>query len=99
MNASMIDILVCPFDKQTLTLKIIAQDLEGSIIEGLFTCSHCKRYYPIVQGIPIMSPDEYREAALEAPILKRWEDHLEGHVVNNFRMEGSSSRKQLDKSL
>lgn len=82
----MIDVLVCPFDKQTLTLKIYAQDLDDTIIEGLFTCKHCNRYYPIVQGIPIMSPDEYREPVLEAPILERWKNQLVGYAVDNFRL-------------
>jgi len=99
MKASMIDILVCPFDKQTLTLKIFAKDLEGAIIEGLFTCPHCQRYYPIVQGIPIMTPDEYREPALEKPILKRWEGQLDGYKVRNFQLEESSQSKQADEPL
>ncbi len=82
----MIDILVCPFDKQTLSLKIYTKDLNDNIIEGLFSCIHCNRYYPIIQGIPIMSPDEYREPLLEAPILKRWENHLEGYTVDGLRL-------------
>jgi hypothetical protein len=44
------------------------------------------RIYPVVKGIPIMSPDEYREFKLEQPLLKRWEAHLNGKKVENFRM-------------
>ena len=36
------------------------------------TCPKCKRYYPVIYGIPIMTPDEFREKALEEPLLKKW---------------------------
>lgn len=63
--------LCCPFDKHDLDIQVFQQQ-ENEIKEGILTCSVCKRYYPIVYGIPIMSPDEYRETALELPILERW---------------------------
>lgn len=85
MKLSLMNKLCCPFDKHDLELKIIARDLNDEIKEGMLTCSHCKRYYPIVFGVPIMSPDEYRQPALEEPILKRWEHTLEGNY-ENFRL-------------
>lgn len=63
--------LCCPFDKKELKLEVFKEE-EGEIKEALITCSHCSRYYPVIYGIPIMSPDEYRQPELEAPILKRW---------------------------
>ena len=72
MNASLLKKLCCPIDKHDLEVKIFVQDEKKNIIEGLLTCSECRRYYPIVYGIPIMTPDEYREKALEAPILQKW---------------------------
>lgn len=63
--------LCCPFDKHDLNIQVFQQHGD-EIKEGILTCSECKRYYPIVYGIPIMSPDEYRETALELPILERW---------------------------
>lgn len=76
MKPSFIHKLCCPFDKQDLELTIIKNDIEGNIIEGLLTCESCRRYYPIVYGIPIMNPDEYREPRLEEPILQRWSKQL-----------------------
>ncbi len=64
--------LCCPFDKHDLNLKILAQDLENNVQEGLLTCTKCQRVYPIVYGVPIMAPDEYRQPALEQPVLDRW---------------------------
>lgn len=72
MRTSFIEKLCCPQDKHELELQIFKKDANGNILEGLFTCPECKRYYPIIYGIPIMTPDEYREKALEAPILEKW---------------------------
>lgn len=71
MKLPFLDKLACPFDKHDLRIKVITQE-QQEILEGILTCTHCERYYPIVQGIPIMSPDEYREAILEATLLNKW---------------------------
>ncbi|RKD14450.1 hypothetical protein BCY91_08230 [Pelobium manganitolerans] len=71
MKTTTFNKLCCPFDKGDLNLEIIGQDLDGNILEGILNCQSCKRVYPIVSGIPIMSPDEYREFRLEKPLLNR----------------------------
>lgn len=76
MNLKTINKLCCPFDHADLELEVIAKDLADNIMEGLLTCSQCKRYYPIISGIPIMSPDEYREFPLEKPVLESWNKNL-----------------------
>lgn len=88
MKASLIDKLACPFDKQELQMQVYKKGPEDTVIEGILICETCKRYYPIVHGIPIMSPDEYREHALEKPLLQKWKLQLEGKftVTENFRM-------------
>jgi len=86
MKQSLVNKLCCPFDKEDLELKVFIKDTEGNIKEGMLTCKHCKRYFPIVYGIPIMSPDEYREPRLETPILEKWENKPEGNYVEGFRL-------------
>lgn len=86
MKQSLLKKLCCPIDKHDLEVKIFVKDTEENIVEGMLTCSHCKRYYPVVYGVPIMSPDEYREPQLETPILQRWENSLNGNYVENFRL-------------
>lgn len=86
MKQSTIDKLCCPFDKADLHLQIITKDLEENVIEGIFTCKTCNRYYPIVKGVPIMSPDEYREEQLEQPMLENWQQYLQGMQANKFRL-------------
>lgn len=72
MKPETIEKLCCPFDKSDLALEIVTRDPEGNIIEGYFTCQDCNRVYPIVRGLPIMNPDEYREFHLEKPLYQKW---------------------------
>ncbi|SFS79075.1 Uncharacterized conserved protein YbaR, Trm112 family [Sphingobacterium wenxiniae] len=83
--------LCCLFDRGELTLTTIHTKLDGNIEEGYLLCSSCTRIYPIIRGIPIMSPDEYREFELEKPLLERWEKHLNGKTITNFRLIESNS--------
>jgi uncharacterized protein len=73
MKESLAEKLCCPIDKNDLEMTIISQTEEGDIIEALLTCPECKRYYPVIYGVPIMTPDEYRDKKIEASTLKRWE--------------------------
>ncbi len=84
MNPETINKLCCPFDKADLELTEITKNTDGKIVEGFLVCNECKRIYPIIKGVPVMSPDEYREFDLEQPLLERWKKHL-----NNGRSFGS----------
>ncbi|RPD49026.1 Trm112 family protein [Paracnuella aquatica] len=86
MKASLINKLCCPFDKHDLAVQVFVKDQQEHIIEGMLTCTHCKRYYPIAYGVPIMSPDEYREPQLETPLLQRWSQHLPAQHFEGFRL-------------
>ncbi len=86
MKIETIQKLCCPFDKSDLTLTTIATDTSKKILEGYLVCDACKRLYPIVKGIPIMSPDEYREFKMELPLLEKWQKQLQGRNVENFRL-------------
>jgi uncharacterized protein YbaR (Trm112 family) len=88
MRLSTIDKLCCPFDKSDLELTIIKQTEEREVLEGFLTCSQCNRLYPFVKGIPIMSPDEYREFSLEKPLLERWQSYLKDKEFKDFRLIG-----------
>ena len=71
MTKAFAEKLCCPFDKSELNTEVYLKDENGDVIEGLMTCAECNRYYPIVHGIPIMTPDEYREDWLERPFLEK----------------------------
>lgn len=72
MKKSLLDKLCCPMDKGALRHRIFKMEGEEDIKEGLLHCPQCDRYYPIIYGLPIMTPDAYRESALEVPLLKKW---------------------------
>ncbi|MDT0690976.1 Trm112 family protein [Salegentibacter sp. F188] len=86
MKIATINKLCCPFDKKDLKLTIITKDVEENILEGFLTCKSCNRIYPMVKGIPIMNPDEYREFKLEQPLLEKYQSHLKGKKIENFRL-------------
>lgn len=85
MKPKTINKLCCPFDKSDLKLTVITKSIDENIIEGFLTCQECKRLYPIIKGIPIMSPDEYREFKLERPVLERWKVNLKGIKGENLQ--------------
>ena len=91
MKLQFLEKLACPFDKHDLAIKIFKQD-ENEIMDGILTCDRCQRYYPIIQGIPIMSPDEYRELTLEQPVLERWGEEL---VLDNGRATFQLASKNI----
>ena len=79
MRLETIKKLCCPFDKSDVTLRIITKDDHDNVLEGILSCATCSRIYPIVSGIPIMSPDEFRNFELEQPMLDKWEKFLTGN--------------------
>jgi uncharacterized protein YbaR (Trm112 family) len=87
MHIKTISKLCCPFDHADLDLTVVTKDVTGEeIMEGFFVCQKCERIYPIISGIPIMSPDQDREGKLEKPIIDRWAKQLKGKSVSNFRL-------------
>lgn len=87
--------MCCPFDKGDLNISIFKQE-ENEIIEGLLTCSDCQRYFPIIYGIPIMTPDEYRQKSLEAPVMKKWGLELTSGD-QSFRLDGATRARALER--
>jgi len=94
MNRKLLDRLCCPFDKSDLRVQIFHETNDHEIIEGLLSCPSCERYFPIIYGIPIMTPDQYREKSLELPSLKRWGLELDAES-GSFRLEKPISPKEL----
>ncbi|WKK76722.1 Trm112 family protein [Marivirga salinae] len=94
MQSRLLKKMCCPFDKGDLNISIFKQE-EEEIIEGLLTCSACQRYFPIIYGIPIMTPDEYRQKSLEAPVMKKWGLELPAGD-QSFRLDGPTHARALE---
>jgi uncharacterized protein YbaR (Trm112 family) len=53
------------------------------IIEGILYCKKCLRFYPIIDEIPIMLPDELREKEKDLEFLNKWKNNIPQNILNN----------------
>ncbi len=56
-------------------------DNDVIIEDGILFCNSCLRFYPIVEEIPIILPDELRDKNNDLDILRKWCDSLPEKVV------------------
>ena len=85
----MLDILACPIDKY-YPLELIEIDTaedkiinENVIKEGVLFCSQCSRFYPIIEEIPVMLPDELRDKEKDIQFLQKWEEKIPSKIIKN----------------
>jgi len=83
MNKSMLNILACPMYKN-YPLELHGITEKGEVItEGILFCNKCLRFYPIIEEIPIMLPDELRDKKLEVEFLKNHKDKLPQKIISS----------------
>ena len=81
MNKKMMDILACPIDKNH-PLELFEINQKGDIIsEGALFCPKCDRFYPIIEEIPIMLPDELRDKKQDMDFLTRNKNELPEKII------------------
>jgi uncharacterized protein len=85
----MLDILACPIDKY-YPLELIEIDTaedktinENVIKEGVLFCSQCSRFYPIIEEIPVMLPDELRDKERDIQFLQKWHEKIPSKIIKN----------------
>lgn len=72
--------LACPICKHyPLDLFIFTE--KDEIIEGLITCEECKRWYPIIDEIPYMLPDQLRNGKDDIPFIKKWKQKFPEDIL------------------
>lgn len=83
MKKILLDILICPMDKyfplECFELKLRDDNIE----QGVLYCRKCNRFYPIIDEIPIMLPDEFRSEEVEKKFLIDNKERLPGKIINN----------------
>lgn len=83
MKKQMLDILACPIDK-SYPLELYEMKVDADIIiDGALFCSQCSRFYPIIDEIPIMLPDELRNKNNDIQFLQQWKDKLPSKIINS----------------
>ncbi len=73
------EILRCPICKHH-PLKLFIFIEKEEIEEGILFCEKCRRWYPIIEGIPHLLPDELRNKREDLDFLKRWIDKVPEEV-------------------
>jgi uncharacterized protein YbaR (Trm112 family) len=81
MKRKLLDILACPIDKH-YPLELLEFNTNGEIIiDGVLLCTECRRYYPIIDEIPVMLPDDLRSKNEDIGFLNRWKEKLPSEVT------------------
>jgi uncharacterized protein YbaR (Trm112 family) len=82
MQRRLLDILACPMDKH-YPLQMIELNTSGDkVVDGVLFCDQCKRFYPIIDEIPMMLPDELRNKKEDLEFLTRWRSKLPANLVD-----------------
>ena len=81
MNKTMMEILACPIDKNHPLELFEINQKEDIVVEGAIFCAKCSRFYPIMEEIPIMLPDDLRDKKHEIEVLKKYKDKLPEKII------------------
>jgi uncharacterized protein YbaR (Trm112 family) len=83
MKRSMLDILACPIDKH-YPLELHEIDAAGDEVkQGVLFCTKCSRYYPVIDEIPVMLPDELRSKERDILFLEKWGAKIPDKVLKH----------------
>ena len=82
MNKTMMEILACPMDKSHPLELFEIKERDENVLEGALFCLKCSRFYPIIEEIPIMLPDELRDKKQEIEFLKNNRDKLPEKIIS-----------------
>jgi uncharacterized protein YbaR (Trm112 family) len=53
--------------------------------EGLLLCKTCQRFYPIVEEIPIILPDELRDKKKDIEFLNKWRERIPVDLMTRLK--------------
>ncbi len=81
MKRKLMEILACPICKHS-PLDLDVFDEKEEVVEGLITCSACNRWYPVIDEIPHMLPDELRSKKEDLSFLKKWEEKVPKKILS-----------------
>jgi uncharacterized protein YbaR (Trm112 family) len=82
LKRELLEILLCPICKyHPLELHVFKEEQE--IVEGIIVCDKCKRWYPVIDEIPNMLPDELRKGKDDLPFLKKWREKFPEDILRS----------------
>jgi uncharacterized protein YbaR (Trm112 family) len=71
------------FKDSRLSEEYTRQDKVIVIVDGILYCNKCVRFYPIIDEIPIMLPDELREKEKDLEFLAKWKDNIPEKILKH----------------
>lgn len=90
------EILICPAKecRSELDLEVykahevkLEESQVEEIDEALLTCPKCSRWYPVIDGIACMLPDDQRQTGRqhieEVKFLERWRERIDSAILEN----------------
>ena len=84
----MLELLACPIDKHyplelfEINIKQDKDNEDAIITDGILFCNKCYRFYPIIDEIPVLLPDELREKQKDIEFLHKWHNKIPSKVIN-----------------
>ncbi len=79
----MMDMLACPMDGYYPLELHECKSKEDTVLVGAIYCTKCKRFYPIIDGIPVMLPDELRDKKLDSDFIRENADKIPEKIKNS----------------
>ncbi len=65
--------------------------LKREVAEGILICEKCLRWYPIIDEIPHMLPDELRDKDEDLAFLKKYRDRIPEEILTSGKPWNLSS--------
>ena len=75
MKKRLMEILACPIDK-AYPLELHVFEERDEIVSGIIRCPKCSRWYPLIDEIPHMLPDDLREEKEDVAFLRKWKEKI-----------------------
>jgi uncharacterized protein YbaR (Trm112 family) len=82
MQRKLLDILACPIDKHYPLELLEFTTKDQLVVDGILICGQCGRYYPIIDEIPVMLPDNLRNKKEDLDFLARWKARVPEKVAH-----------------
>jgi len=84
LKKRLMEILACPIDK-AYPLELHVFEEGDEILSGIIICSKCNRWYPIIDEIPHMLPDDLREEKEDVAFLRKWKEKIPQNTLTEGR--------------
>lgn len=57
--------------------------IKYEVSEGILYCPECGRWYPIIEEIPILLPDELRNKKEDLEFMRKYRDKIPENILTN----------------